>query len=457
MFSTWDLDTPAHPLAQAFDLLDVDLAGCDTDTLRTHVAVVHAAQAVLHALLIRIADHARHLETSGTGAPAEETLLGAGAVPAHVARRHTARSALADQFPAVASAIRSGSARPASIDALTAVWQRLDPDEQARFADTFGSDIANELASVPTDTFGQLVRRRARSIRGDDGLKDHDAQVAASNLRIQRCRNGMRRITLELDALRGDELAADIDAKARSLAAINARIDHDVATAAGRPGPDDTAPDDTEAGDAAADGSVRRRHPINARLRADALHLLARAGALPTNSGVPRSTRLTILCDQHTAQNGPHDHTVSETLEGDPVPHSILHHHACDAVIQPLLIGPDGQPFDAGRTTRTATTRQKHALRALYDTCPLSGTPFRDCEIHHVQYWEHDGPTNLANLLPLAPRWHHLIHDHHWRLVLHLDRSIDLYRPDNTLHRHISPPIPMTRRSLRPYTAAAAA
>ena len=32
----------------------------------------------------------------------------------------------------------------------------------------------------------------------------------------------------------------------------------------------------------------------------------------------------------------------------------------------------------------------------IYNSCPLDGTPFGDCEIHHVNLpWEHGGETEL--------------------------------------------------------------
>ena len=72
----------------------------------------------------------------------------------------------------------------------------------------------------------------------------------------------------------------------------------------------------------------------------------------------------------------------------------------------------------------------------MYRTCGHPGCTvrFADCEIHHVIDWDHHGPTDLANLLPLCTRHHHLVHEGGWRLTLHPDRTITLHRPDGTLY-----------------------
>jgi hypothetical protein len=61
---------------------------------------------------------------------------------------------------------------------------------------------------------------------------------------------------------------------------------------------------------------------------------------------------------------------------------------------------------------------------------------FEHCQIHHVTAWERGGSTNLANLLPLCSRHHHLVHEGGWQLTLQPDRTITLTRPDGTVHHN---------------------
>ena len=71
----------------------------------------------------------------------------------------------------------------------------------------------------------------------------------------------------------------------------------------------------------------------------------------------------------------------------------------------------------------------------MYATCghPHCEVRFAACRIHHVDWWDHHGPTDLANLLPLCAHHHHLVHEGGWTLTLKPDRTITLRRPDGSL------------------------
>jgi len=90
--------------------------------------------------------------------------------------------------------------------------------------------------------------------------------------------------------------------------------------------------------------------------------------------------------------------------------------------------------LDLGRTTRIANRAQRRALRALYKTCAIPGcdTRYDLCQLHHVNWWEHGGPTDLANLVPLCVRHHHNVHDHNWHLALGEGRRLTITYPDGT-------------------------
>ena len=109
---------------------------------------------------------------------------------------------------------------------------------------------------------------------------------------------------------------------------------------------------------------------------------------------------------------------------------------AATADIIPVVLDGDGVALDVGRAKRVATRDQRRALRAMYRTCAHPGCTvgFDDCDIHHVAPWQHGGPTDLANLLPLCSRHHHLVHEGGWTLTLRADRRIELRRPDGSLH-----------------------
>ncbi len=156
-------------------------------------------------------------------------------------------------------------------------------------------------------------------------------------------------------------------------------------------------------------------------------------GARTTGHRVPD---VTLLTDSRTMREGPHEHTVCETGDGQPLPVETVRRLGCDATITPITLDQDGVPLNLGRTRRLATPEQRRALRAMYRACgfPGCGVRFEDCRIHHVTWWEHLGATNLDNLLPLCERHHHHVHEGGWTLTLKPDRTITLRRPDGTLH-----------------------
>jgi hypothetical protein len=167
-------------------------------------------------------------------------------------------------------------------------------------------------------------------------------------------------------------------------------------------------------------------------LKADALVGLI-TGARTTGHRIPD---LTLLTDSRTMRHGPHEDTVCETGDGQPLPVETVRRLGCDATITPIVVDDDGVPLNLGRTRRLATPEQRRALRAMYQACGFPGCQvrFEDCRIHHVTWWEHLGTTNLDNLLPLCERHHHHVHEGGWTLTLKPDRTITLRRPDGTLH-----------------------
>jgi hypothetical protein len=61
--------------------------------------------------------------------------------------------------------------------------------------------------------------------------------------------------------------------------------------------------------------------------------------------------------------------------------------------------------------------------------------PYSHCKIHHVRWWWRDrGTTDIANLLPLCERHHHLVHEGGWTLTMTPDRIATWIRPDGTIH-----------------------
>jgi hypothetical protein len=149
-----------------------------------------------------------------------------------------------------------------------------------------------------------------------------------------------------------------------------------------------------------------------------------------------------VIVDLDTLLNGLHHHSILETNSNGTLSISTLRQLACEAAVIPMVMNSDGVILDVGRSQRLATPTQRQALRAMYPTCAHPGcrVRFEDCTIHHTNYWENGGRTDLGELLPLCSHHHHDAHHKHWRYTLDPDRTLHIHRPDGTHHSTNPPP-----------------
>lgn len=107
---------------------------------------------------------------------------------------------------------------------------------------------------------------------------------------------------------------------------------------------------------------------------------------------------------------------------------------ACSADITPIIVGADGVHLELQQTTRLANRHQRRALRAMYRGCAIPGccVAWDYVVIHHLTYFRNGGPTDIANLVPLCNKHHHLAHEGGWRLTLDAIRNLTITRPDGT-------------------------
>lgn len=71
----------------------------------------------------------------------------------------------------------------------------------------------------------------------------------------------------------------------------------------------------------------------------------------------------------------------------------------------------------------------------MYRTCAIPGCArhISITEAHHIHHWEHGGPTDLHNLLPLCKHHHDQAHARQWQIHMHTDRSLTITRNGTTL------------------------
>ena len=383
-------------VARVTQLAAADPARCDRRGLADLVAMSQQVRAWLDALDVRIAIHARRLEDEGACESPSSLLAGGGRRSSREAEQAARRSDVCDLLPEVHDALADGAVSSGHADALAHVLKDLD-DRGRSDLKVLESTLVESAKSSSVEAFSREVRKLGQILSRDDGVRRHE------HLRRQRC---VRRWVDRVTGLCHTDLVLDPLTDAAVANALGAAI-----SAEQSKGADDRTLD---------------------QLKADALVGLI-TGGQGGGRGVPE---VSVLIDLDTMRDGMHEHSVCETSTGEAVPVATVRRLCCEADIVPIVLDGDGVALDVGRAKRVATRDQRRALRAMYRTCahPGCAVGFDDCDIHHVVPWQHGGPSGLANLLPLCSRHHHLVHEGGWTLMLRPDRTIELRRPDGSVH-----------------------
>lgn len=147
---------------------------------------------------------------------------------------------------------------------------------------------------------------------------------------------------------------------------------------------------------------------------------------------------VSILIDEKTLVDGPHADTICEYNNGSRLPVDVAREIACTASLTPILRDKWGVVLDLGRESRYATAAQRRAMEAMYATCfhEACDTPITHCHEHHMIYWEHGGPTDMVNLLPVCQTHHRWIHATHPRVTMDEHRSVTVTMPNGSTSVH---------------------
>ena len=110
--------------------------------------------------------------------------------------------------------------------------------------------------------------------------------------------------------------------------------------------------------------------------------------------------------------------TGSAQFEGSSATVSIATaaRHACDAGIQPIVVG---DVLRLGRAQRLYTSQQRMVLSARDGGCRFPGCdrPPSWCEAHHIVPWSSGGRTDLDDGMLLCRHHHLLIHNNGWQIT----------------------------------------
>lgn len=113
----------------------------------------------------------------------------------------------------------------------------------------------------------------------------------------------------------------------------------------------------------------------------------------------------------------------------------------CDCVLSRVLM-EGSVVLEAGRPSRAIPIHLRRLVIARDRHCRYPGCscPAAWSEVHHIQYWEHDGEHELSNLVLFCSRHHHRVHAHKESLTLHPNGQLDVVGLTGILRSSNPPP-----------------
>jgi hypothetical protein len=249
-----------------------------------------------------------------------------------------------------------------------------------------------------------------------------------------------------LDPETGELLARELERREAALKKAEKDAAAEQAEADGRPRPADTdgqsaptdGPVDQEAWldlftrtltDHDPHASRPQWPPTAGRRRHDALlQLLCDAAGHDAGSGRPTPAALTIVCtpDALDGRLGALPGTLQTSGQPITLRPETLRRLGCDSELTAVLLDAAGKPVGASGTHRTATKRERAALRARWGpTCAIAGCTRTVTTPHHVIPWWLSQQTVLKDLIPICTPDHRDLHEDHRTLRLRDGRLID--------------------------------
>jgi hypothetical protein len=154
----------------------------------------------------------------------------------------------------------------------------------------------------------------------------------------------------------------------------------------------------------------------NADAFVELARLAMKCGELPDTAGEP--TQITVLAHLTDLiaklEAGDTCHAYLDNIALTPNTARML---ACDAGIIPAILGSNSEVLDLGRTTRTWTRSQRRAAKiraGSHCESPKCHATINRCDLHHEDYWENGGHTNLNKAIYLCTYHHWLEHHTNW-------------------------------------------
>ena len=142
-----------------------------------------------------------------------------------------------------------------------------------------------------------------------------------------------------------------------------------------------------------------------------------------------------------TPRHRPHVELVKEdgqpvrSIDGRILDPTCANTLLCDCTLHRVLKA-GSTILDYGRAVRSVPYPTFRALAIRDGGCRYPGCdrPVAWTDAHHIEHWEHGGPTNLHNLCLLCRRHHRTVHQRGWTLTMDPHGTITITTPDGTTH-----------------------
>lgn len=343
---------------------------------------------------VRCARRLKQLETQGRSESASTALMDESRHSGKEAKAIEERERVCSQFPAIEEALAAGEVSSDHLDVLARLTKNLSDQDRSDLmarADEVVAAAGNWVSEFERQASNLIGDIRAAN-RPDSDVEQQEQLRAASHVKRWKDKaSGLHMTLLGLDPLRDATLHNVIDAHLARL----------------------------------------RQESGNDAIPFAALQAQAVFDAV-TQGGSVGAAEIVIHSDAATVCHGRHADTLCETVDGVPVPVATMQRLCCEALLQAVIVNPDGTFDRLCAETRLASRQQRRALSTMYSTCahPHCSVPFSQCRIHHIVFFELGGKTVLANLIALCERHHHQVHEGGWMLTMTEDRVTTWTRPD---------------------------
>ena len=361
--------------------------------LRTFMANLRVRQAKLDAQMLEA--NARmislmHDPVAPTFVIPERELVAHGGLTSREAREVVSRGLVTEAAPEMASVLAAGDTTAAHVDALGRGLKIAGAEREAFMAHL--PELVEASTTMTASEFSHLVTETAKSVVTDDGLSTFERQKRETFFKMRNEADGCLSVSGKFDPISASILKSKIGRLVENM---------------------------FHSGDKEVPVEVMPWIEPNDHRQAQALIALVN-GASDTASDVPARAEIVVHVDLETLQHGLHAGGTCRTALGADLPVETVRRLACEAEILPVVLDGRSVPIDVGRSKRLATVHQRRALEAIHPTCAIPDCEviFDHCNVHHIDYWENGGATDLNNMVPLCSRHHHAAHEGGWKLQL---------------------------------------